>query len=105
MQESLASFKRRRSGDRFFLFFFPLLFEGLAEAAAREEKLHLAGRDAARRGRGGGGVGLTIKDFKSKASLVKRRKRREGRMGRWGRRREMQDDTTSRLTLISGLVV
>lgn len=51
MQESLASFNRRRSGTVFFfsfLFFFPLLFEGLAEAAAREEKLHLAGRDAAR---------------------------------------------------------
>lgn len=43
-------------GDSFFfssLFF--LLFKGLAEAAAREEKLHLAGRDAARRVEGRGG--------------------------------------------------
>lgn len=55
-------------------------------------------------------MGLTIKDFKSKASLVKRRKRREGgregvRSGAMGVVEEMQDDTTSRLTLISGLVV
>lgn len=83
MQESLASFNRRRSGTVFFsLSLFFLLFEGLAEAAAREEKLHLAGRDAARRVEGRGG--LTIKDFKSKASLVKRRKRREGGREEWG---------------------
>lgn len=44
-------------GDSFVFFplFFFLLFEGLAEAAAREEKLHLAGRDAAGRVEGRGG--------------------------------------------------
>lgn len=55
-----------------------------------------------------GSVGFTIKDFKTKASLVKRRKggRGEGRE-EWGGGGggEIQDDTTSRLTLISGLVV
>lgn len=70
-------------GDSFFfLSLFSLLFEGLAEAAAREEKLHLAERGSARRVEWGS-VGLTIKDFKSKASLVKRWKRREG----WGEER------------------
>lgn len=67
----------------------------------REEKLQLAaGRKTLQRERG-----FTIKDFKTKASLVKQRE--GGRVERKGLGGGgwIQDDTRSRLTLISGLEV